>query len=279
MTVITVDNIFTDDNRDEDNFEVLSTENLISKDDEDGTAIPAVPSLSQPQININMRPLNLTKEVEIRKKTGLDKDSFDWDVIMYDDNIKSCIWPDERAIHKELESWDLRTPTKECFDRNKITTAYARLNAYRHRLGELLSMALIYKNVATTAHKALKETAFAQFEGIRQTKEANASFLVKPFEIQATYAENVVIYLKEKDRSLEAMFMNMGSNLKHIDNLTRVNSDYQNSGLSNSYQDQEFKSYYQEDDIKTNDDEEEEKEITPKAPHVSGKRVRVRSES
>jgi|SRR5579862_90358 len=246
-----------------------------------------LPSAETPKVNhtpstaantdtrsLRLKPFNLAKQVKDRTN-GLTHDSFDADVLLYEEQLKSCEWPDEAQIYKEIKQWDFKTPTKECLNINKISVAYAKLNTYRHRLAELLAQATTYKNIASTAYKSLKETAFALYSGIQKEREANASYRVRPFELECIYAEGIVCYLKETERALETMFINMNCNLKHLDNLLYINSNYERHGNANNYDNINL----EHDDISfntnDNDDEEDEDQIISKKPINSQSKIRT----
>jgi hypothetical protein len=170
-----------------------------------------------------------------KRKSNLNNDNFDLDVKLFEDQLLLCERPSEHEIYQEVGSWNFATPTKECFDRAEIVKVYARLNAYRHRLSELLSQCSRYQKIASTAFKSLKETAHCLYTGTASERNANAGYRVRPFEIEALYAEGILVYLTETSRALDSMFINLSANLKHIDNLMRVNHSYEDEGISLNY--------------------------------------------
>lgn len=170
-----------------------------------------------------------------KRKSSLNNENFELDVQMFELQLDMCEKPDESLVYKEISSWDFSTPTKECFDRNEIVKVYAKLNAYRHRLAELIGQTSRYHKVASTAQKSLKETAHALYTGTASERNANAGYRVRPFELEALYAEGLLSYLTETQKALDSMFINLSANLKHIDNLMRVNHSYEDEGISLNY--------------------------------------------
>jgi hypothetical protein len=170
-----------------------------------------------------------------KRKTSLNNENFDLDVKLFEEQLLICERPDEQDIYQEVGSWNFSTPTKECFDREEIVKVYARLNAYRHRLAELVSQCSRYHKVASAAYKSLKETAHSLYTGTASERNANAGYRVRPFELEALFAEGILVYLTETSRALESMFINLSANLKHIDNLMRVNHGYEDEGISLNY--------------------------------------------
>jgi len=170
-----------------------------------------------------------------KRKSSLNNENFELDVQMFESQLDMCEKPDESFVYKEISSWDFSTPTKECFDRNEIVKVYAKLNAYRHRLAELIGQTSRYHKVASTAQKSLKETAHALYTGTASERNANAGYRVRPFELEALYAEGLLSYLTETQKALDSMFINLSANLKHIDNLMRVNHSYEDEGISLNY--------------------------------------------
>lgn len=170
-----------------------------------------------------------------KRKSNLNNENFELDVKMFEAQLNMCEKPEENFIYKEISSWDFTTPTKECFDRNEIVKVYAKLNAYRHRLAEMIGQCSRYHKIASTAHKSLKETAHALYTGTASERNANAGYRVRPFELESLYAEGLVVYLTETQRALDSMFINLSANLKHIDNLMRVNHSYEDEGISLNY--------------------------------------------
>jgi hypothetical protein len=171
-----------------------------------------------------------------KRKSSLNNDNFDLDVLMFEDQLNKCDRPEEEIIFNELGSWNFTTPTNECFDRDEIVKVYARLNSYRYRLAELVGQCSRYHKIASTAFKSLKETAHALYTGTASERNANAGYRVRPFELEALYAEGILLYLTETQRALDSMFINLSANLKHIDNLMRVNHSYEDQGISLNYQ-------------------------------------------
>ena len=170
-----------------------------------------------------------------KRKTSLNNENFDLDVQLFENQLLMCEKPNEVTIYNEVGSWNFTTPTKECFDREEIVKVYARLNAYRHRLAELVSQCSRYHKIASTAFKSLKETAHSLYTGTASERNANAGYRVRPFELEALHAEGILIYLTETSRALDSMFINLSANLKHIDNLMRVNHGYEDEGISMNY--------------------------------------------
>jgi hypothetical protein len=188
----------------------------------------------EPGFSLN-KPANLSAQIK-QRKSGITNDSFDLDVLMFEQQLNLCEWPNEFEIYDEVSNWDFTTPTKECFDRVQIVKVYAKLNAYRVRLGELIGIVSRYHKIAATAQKSLKETAHALYTGTASERNAHAGYRVRPFELEALYAEGLLSYLTETGRALDSMFMNLSANLKHIDNLVRVNHGYEDEGISMNYQ-------------------------------------------
>lgn len=187
-------------------------------------------------INENLKEEESISSQVKKRKSSLNNDNFDLDVLMFESQLSSCDRPDEQMIYQELGSWNFTTPTSECFDRNEIVKVYARLNSYRYRLAELVGQCARYQKVASTAFKSLKETAHALYTGTASERNANAGYRVRPFELESLYAEGILIYLTETQRALDSMFINLSANLKHIDNLMRVNHSYEDQGISLNYQ-------------------------------------------
>jgi hypothetical protein len=169
-----------------------------------------------------------------KRKSSLNNESFDLDVRLFEEQLELCERPTE-SILSEVGSWNFTTPTKECFDRDEIVKVYARLNAYRHRLAELVSQCTRYYKIASAAYKSLKETAHSLYTGTASERNANAGYRVRPFEMEALYAEGILVYLTETSRALDSMFINLSANLKHVDNLMRVNHSYEDEGISLNY--------------------------------------------
>ena len=189
---------------------------------------------TEPGFPLN-KPANLSAQIK-QRKSGITNDSFDLDVLMFEQQLNLCEWPNEFEIYDEVSHWDFTTPTKECFDRVQIVKVYAKLNAYRVRLGELIGIVSRYHKISAAAQKSLKETAHALYTGTASERNAHAGYRVRPFELEALYAEGLLSYLTETGRALDSMFMNLSANLKHIDNLVRVNHGYEDEGMSMNYQ-------------------------------------------
>lgn len=212
-------------------FEEISIEEMLKYTEEEEKSCVK----KENKKNLNKSKLNLSSQIN-QRKSGITNDSFELDVMMFEHQLGMCDWPDENEIYQEVGNWDFTTPTKECFDRNEIVKAYAKLNAYRVRLGELVGIVGRYHKIASTAQKSLKETAHALYTGTASERNAHAGYRVRPFEIEAIYAEGLLLYLTETTRALDSMFMNLSANLKHIDNLVRVNHGYEDEGISLNYQ-------------------------------------------
>ena len=224
----------------------------------------------EPVYKTNKPSLNISEQIK-QRKNGISNDSFDLDVMMFEQQLSLCEYPQENSIYKEVGNWDFTTPTKECFDREEIVKAYAKLNAFRVRLGELLGIVSRYHKVASVAQKSLKETAHALYTGTASERNAHASYRVRPFELEAVYAEGILVFLTETTRALDSMFMNLSANLKHIDNLIKVNHGYEDEGISLNYQ--SLQSYEPEKDSTTTNELDDFYGEEPKVPKI---RVRTR---
>lgn len=211
-------------------FQEISIEEMLKYTEEETSS-----TKKQDKRTLNKSKISLSSQIS-QRKSGITNDSFELDVMMFEHQLNLCEWPDESSIYSELGNWDFTTPTKECFDRNEIVKTYAKLNAYRVRLGELVGVVGRYHKIATTAQKSLKETAHALYTGTASERNAHAGYRVRPFELEAVYAEGLLLFLTETTRALDSMFMNLSANLKHIDNLVRVNHGYEDEGISLNYQ-------------------------------------------
>lgn len=211
-------------------FEEISIEEMLEYTEQEALSNQK----KEPGFSLN-KPANLSAQIK-QRKSGISNDSFDLDVLMFEQQLNMCEWPNESEIYNEVSRWDFTTPTKECFDRVEIVKVYAKLNAYRVRLGELVGIVSRYNKIAATAQKSLKETAHALYTGTASERNAHAGYRVRPFELEALYAEGLLTYLTETSRALDSMFMNLSANLKHIDNLVRVNHGYEDEGISMNYQ-------------------------------------------
>ncbi len=169
------------------------------------------------------------------RKGGITNQAFDLDVEMFEEQLSMCEWPNEAELYDEINNWNFTTPTKECFDRNEIVKVYARLNSYRFRLSQILGQVGRYHKVASTAHKSLKETAHSLYTGTASERNAQSGYRVRPFELEALYAEGILNFLTETSKALDTMFINLSANLKHIDNLVRINHGYEDEGISLNY--------------------------------------------
>ena len=83
----------------------------------------------------------------------------------------------------------------------------------------------------------MKETAHSLYSGTASERNAQAGYRVRPFELEALYAEGILNFLTETSKALDSMFINLSANLKHIDNLVRVNHGYEDEGIALNYND------------------------------------------
>jgi len=177
---------------------------------------------------------NFSKDLVSRLK-GVTEDSFAKEVQIWQDAISLLPHYDEIEIRNEVREWDISIPTKDDYEFESFSAAYALQVQYRNRLTEIMSVIFGHYEMISQAHKNLREMAIKLSTGTAKDKEANAAFTVHPFVIPMANSKRLLTYLEQYLKNIEFAASQMDRILREHQALSRINQSFNNEGMSNLF--------------------------------------------
>lgn len=177
---------------------------------------------------------NFAKNLVGRLK-GVTEESFAKEVQIWQDAISLLPFYDEIEIRKEVRQWDISIPSKDDYEYESFSAAYALQVQYRNRLTEIISVVYAHFEMISQAHKNLREMAIKLSTGTAKDKDANAAFTVHPFVIPMTNSKRLLTYLEQYLKNIEFAASQMDRILREHQALSRINQSFNTEGMSNLY--------------------------------------------
>jgi len=177
---------------------------------------------------------NFSKDLVSRLK-GVTEESFSKEVQIWQDAISLLPHYDEIEIRNEVREWDISIPTKDDYEFESFSAAYALQVQYRNRLTEIMSVIFGHYEMISQAHKNLREMAIKLSTGTAKDKEANAAFTVHPFVIPMANSKRLLTYLEQYLKNIEFAASQMDRILREHQALSRINQSFNNEGMSNLF--------------------------------------------
>jgi hypothetical protein len=177
---------------------------------------------------------NFSKDLVSRLK-GVTEESFSKEVQIWQDAISLLPHYDEIEIRNEVRQWDISIPTKDDYEFESFSAAYALQVQYRNRLTEIMSVIFGHYEMISQAHKNLREMAIKLSTGTAKDKEANAAFTVHPFVIPMANSKRLLTYLEQYLKNIEFAASQMDRILREHQALSRINQSFNNEGMSNLF--------------------------------------------
>ena len=177
---------------------------------------------------------NFSKDLVSRLK-GVTEESFSKEVQIWQDAISLLPHYDEIEIRNEVRQWDISIPSKDDYEFESFSAAYAMQVQYRNRLTEIMSVIFAHYEMISQAHKNLREMAIKLSTGTAKDKDANAAFTVHPFVIPMTNSKRLLTYLEQYLKNIEFAASQMDRILREHQALSRINQSFNNEGMSNLF--------------------------------------------
>lgn len=177
---------------------------------------------------------NFAKNLVSRLK-GVTEESFAKEVQIWQDAIGLLPFYDEIEIRNEVRQWDISIPSKDDYEFESFSAAYALQVQYRNRLTEIISVVYAHFEMISQAHKNLREMAIKLSTGTAKDKDANAAFTVHPFVIPMTNSKRLLTYLEQYLKNIEFAASQMDRILREHQALSRINQSFNTEGMSNLY--------------------------------------------
>ena len=183
---------------------------------------------------VSWKDPNFAKNLVGRLK-GVTEESFAKEVQIWQDAISLLPFYDEIEIRKEVRQWDISIPSKDDYEYESFSAAYALQVQYRNRLTEIISVVYAHFEMISQAHKNLREMAIKLSTGTAKDKDANAAFTVHPFVIPMTNSKRLLTYLEQYLKNIEFAASQMDRILREHQALSRINQTFNTEGMSNLY--------------------------------------------
>jgi hypothetical protein len=183
---------------------------------------------------VSWKDPNFAKNLVGRLK-GVTEESFAKEVQIWQDAISLLPFYDEIEIRNEVRQWDISIPSKDDYEFESFSAAYALQVQYRNRLTEIISVVYAHFEMISQAHKNLREMAIKLSTGTAKDKDANAAFTVHPFVIPMTNSKRLLTYLEQYLKNIEFAASQMDRILREHQALSRINQTYNTEGMSNLY--------------------------------------------
>ena len=212
---------------------VIKTEEDEDFDEENSILLASLDWAPMPE-TVSWKDPNFSKDLVSRLK-GVTEESFSKEVQIWQDAISLLPYYDEIEIRKEVRRWDISIPSKDDYEFESFSAAYALQVQYRNRLTEIMSVVFAHYEMISQAHKNLREMAIKLSTGTAKDKEANAAFTVHPFVIPMTNSKRLLTYLEQYLKNIEFAASQMDRILREHQALSRINQSFNAEGMSNLY--------------------------------------------
>ena len=212
---------------------VIKTEEDEDFDEENSILLASLDWAPMPE-TVSWKDPNFSKDLVSRLK-GVTEESFAKEVQIWQDAISLLPYYDEIEIRNEVRQWDISIPSKDDYEFESFSAAYALQVQYRNRLTEIMSVIFAHYEMISQAHKNLREMAIKLSTGTAKDKEANAAFTVHPFVIPMTNSKRLLTYLEQYLKNIEFAASQMDRILREHQALSRINQSFNNEGMSNLF--------------------------------------------
>ena len=212
---------------------VVKSEGEEGYDEENSILVANLDWAPMPE-SISWQDPNFSKDLVSRLK-GVTEESFAKEVQIWQDAISLLPYYDEIEIRNEVRQWDISIPSKDDYEFESFSAAYALQVQYRNRLTEIMSVIFAHYEMISQAHKNLREMAIKLSTGTAKDKEANAAFTVHPFVIPMTNSKRLLTYLEQYLKNIEFAASQMDRILREHQALSRINQSFNSEGMSNLY--------------------------------------------
>ena len=211
----------------------IKTEEDEDFDEENSILLASLDWAPMPE-TVSWKDPNFSKDLVSRLK-GVTEESFAKEVQIWQDAISLLPYYDEIEIRKEVRQWDISIPSKDDYEFESFSAAYALQVQYRNRLTEIMSVIFAHYEMISQAHKNLREMAIKLSTGTAKDKDANAAFTVHPFVIPMTNSKRLLTYLEQYLKNIEFAASQMDRILREHQALSRINQSFNAEGMSNLY--------------------------------------------
>ena len=211
----------------------IKTEEDEDFDEENSLLLATLDWAPMPE-TVSWKDPNFSKDIVSRLK-GVTEDSFTKEVQIWQDAIGLLPYYDEIEIRNEVRQWDISIPSKDSYEFESFSAAYALQVQYRNRLTEIMSVVFAHYEMISQAHKNLREMAIKLSTGTAKDKDANAAFTVHPFVIPMTNSKRLLTYLEQYLKNIEFAASQMDRILREHQALSRINQSFNAEGMSNLY--------------------------------------------
>ena len=212
---------------------VIKTEEDEDFDEENSILLASLDWAPMPE-TVSWKDPNFSKDLVSRLK-GVTEESFAKEVQIWQDAISLLPYYDEIEIRNEVRQWDISIPSKDDYEFESFSAAYALQVQYRNRLTEIMSVIFAHYEMISQAHKNLRELAIKLSTGTAKDKEANAAFTVHPFVIPMTNSKRLLTYLEHYLKNIEFAASQMDRILREHQALSRINHSFNQEGMSNLF--------------------------------------------
>ena len=211
----------------------IKTEEDEDFDEENSILLASLDWAPMPE-TVSWKDPNFSKDLVSRLK-GVTEESFAKEVQIWQDAISLLPYYDEIEIRNEVRQWDISIPSKDDYEFESFSAAYALQVQYRNRLTEIISVVYAHFEMISQAHKNLREMAIKLSTGTAKDKDANAAFTVHPFVIPMTNSKRLLTYLEQYLKNIEFAASQMDRILREHQALSRINQSFNTEGMSNLY--------------------------------------------
>ena len=170
-----------------------------------------------------------------KRLKGPTIESFANDVASWQVCLQSLPVYDERKIRMEISEWDMGIPSRDDFQFDSLSEAYARLVSYRNRWTYVYDIVFSHHEILSESSKSLKQVAIKLSTGAKHDKEANAAFTVQPFLNALSRVTAFKSFLEQVLRNIDFSAMQTDRLMKERQSLAKINQSYVGDGQGQSY--------------------------------------------
>lgn len=181
--------------------------------------------------------IDFVEVVRDRMAKGVNKQTFDEDIRMWQNAIDNLPEYHEKSFLKEVQEMDFSIP-RYSKDFSEMQGVYSRLVSYRARVSEMMFRANAHYEVFFKAYKTIKTSAIALHTGTAKDKEAGAEFVAQPYYAGTVNTKRMLDYLIEVLETIDFAATNMNRILREKEAEARVNLSHLNEGSQYNFEKQ-----------------------------------------
>lgn len=161
---------------------------------------------------------------------GVTKENIESEVDLWEQQLSLLPTLNYEQIKKEIDGWDIGIPIGNSLNFFNLSSTYASLVGYKHRISQLISDAKAWDSTCESAIDYIMDLSQGAFTGTAVEKKANASHIVQPFVHLKNQTGRLLNYLDKMHSSIMFCAQQLDLLLKERQSQAKLNYKFSHSG-------------------------------------------------